>query len=225
MLSFFKSKKEEPKVFELSLSEAHEQAFDYFQKEQPALVEKAKNKFVQLTGPFDEEHEYFEAKLDDFRSWFLFFYGQKKFENLGLIKNDRRNIDVYDYLTTGTFSLFVVVKIKDDHIFVKDLLSKIKYQVKDSVLGIMLRKGDFIQTSLYYSGQNLYEFGLSVIIHPEESGSYILKKIKTLKKKADLSFEQVYESLIAMRYQFFKYKQLEVRQIYTDKSKLFDKAR
>lgn len=227
MFNFFKSKKTTYKTYEADLLEATNDVFIFFEKKFPEDLNQARVEFVRLTGPFDEEHDHFESKLDDFRNWFLFFYGRKKFKKLETVKDFPEVSKHYEYLTSGIFSVFYVSQVKNDFIYLKDLFTARDYRVQDSVAALSLSKGDSVQTSVYYKDKNIFELGLSVIIHPAESFSYIKKKIKEVeqaqKKGIDsLGKEQLFEKLMSMRYQFFKYKQLEIKQIYSD-SPLFSK--
>lgn len=221
--SIFKSKAPEPVAYDYKLQEVFNEVVSCFQENYPKEVEEAKEAFVRLTGPFDEEHEYFESKLDDFRSWFLFFYKGPLFSNLEKIKSDKSVGKYYDYLISGLFSNFMVHKIKDNEIIFKDLSDNIQYKVENNLRSLGVEKGDCIQTSLFYIKEGLYEMGPSMVVHPSESLKYIKKKTKEVVKGTGLSQEELFERLISMRYQFFKYKQLEIEQIYSDKSPLFEK--
>ncbi len=221
--SLFKSKAPALIDTEYKLQEVLNDVFSYFQSVYPDDVETAKVSFVKLTGQFDEEHEYFESKLDDFRNWFLFFYDGAHFTNLKKIKEDDTLEKYYDYLTSGVFSLFLVQKIKGEQITLKDISDNKVYKVNNSVAALSMEKGDCIQTSLYHYKGGIYEFGLSIVAHPVESVRYIRKKVKEVKKGKGITQEGLFERLIGMRYQFFKYRQLEVKQIYSDKSLLFEK--
>lgn len=223
MFSFFKSKKNELVEYDYELLKVFNEVFSFFQDNYTSDVESGKEHFVRLTGQFDEEHEYFESKLDDFRSWFVFFYGGRLFSNLAKIKESEEVNQYYNYLSSGVFSYFIVQKIKGEEISLKDLADQKVYKLKNSVAALSMEKGDCVQTSLYYKADGFYEFGMSMVVHPIESLKYIRKKIKEVKRAKVLTKEQLFERLIGMRYQFFKYKQLEVKQIYSDKSLLFEK--
>lgn len=227
MFSFLKKKEAEPIFYDLDLGEAHNKVFDFFQNNCPQDLEEAKEEFIQMTGPFDEEHEYFESKLDDFRSWFLFFYGGRKFKNLEKVKDDEELRPCYELLTSGNYSIYKITKVKGSLIDLLDLFSLQKYRVDDALASLSLERGGCIQTALFYAGEQKYNLGLSLIVHPFGSCKYISKKIKKMRNKKNTleatSFECFIESLIKMRYQFFKYKQLEVDQIYSDRSILLSK--
>lgn len=221
--NFFRSKPSKQIKFDYNFHEVYNEVFSFFQTEYVEEVELAKESFVKLTGAFDEEHEYFESKLDDFRSWFIFFYGGVLFSNLKKIKVGTHVEGYYEYLASGIFSYFLIQKIKGDEIILKDLSSQEVCRVKNSIAAMSMVKGDCVQTALYYLDDGFYEFGLSMVVHPAESLKYIKKKVKEVKKGKGISKEQLFERLIGMRYQFFKYRQLEVKQIYSDKSLFFEK--
>jgi len=227
VFNFFKSKKPSFVPSGLNLLEVKNEVFKFFEAKHPEQIDEAKAEFVNLTGHFDEDHEYFESKLDDFRNWFLFFYGHKQFLKLERAKLYPEVAIHYEYLTSGIFSVFAVQKIRKNMIFLKDLFSGVEYRVEDDVASLTIQKGDFLQTSIYQKEKNIYEFGLSIISHPPESQNFIKAKIKDLKKDLknnpkSRAKEELFETLMKMRYQFFKYKQLEVSKIYSDRP-LFDK--
>jgi len=221
--NWFRSKPRPKIKTDWKLHKVFNEVFSFFENHYPVDVEACKIDFVNLTGPFDEEHEYFEAKLDDFRTWFLFFHGGVVFKNLEKIKENENLSKYYDYLASGVFSIFTVQKIKGDDVFVKDLFDGAVYQVNDAVLALSLEKGNCLQTSVYFKEGDVYRFGMSMLVHPDESIKYIKKKVKEAKKKKEITKEQLFQRLIGMRYQFFKYKQLEVNQIYSDKSLIYEK--
>ncbi len=176
--SFLKSKAIVMKDSEYNLEQITNEVFLFFQEMYPKDVELARVNFVKLTGQFDEEHEYFELKLDDFRNWFLFFYGDAQFTNLKKIKKEKRFSKYYDYLLSGIFSIFLVQNIKGEEVTLKDIASNIIYKVKNAAVALSMEQGSCIQTSLYYQSGGLYEFGLSILVHPIRSLKYIKKKLK-----------------------------------------------
>jgi len=211
----------------MNLIEVQNEAFKFFEHKSPEQIEEARTEFIKLTGHFDEEHEYFESKLDDFRNWFLFFYGHKQFLRLERAKLFPEIAKHYEYLTSGVFSVFVVQKIKKNVVYLKDLFSGLEYKVEDDVASLTLQRGEFVQTSVYQKTRSLYEFGMSIITHPTESHSFIKSKVKKVVKdlKEDSQSrakEEFFEALMTMRYQFFKYRQLEILKIYSDQP-LFEK--
>jgi hypothetical protein len=227
VFNFFKSKKPKFEPNGLNLLEVKNDVFKFFETKHPEQIEEAKAEFVNLTGQFDEEHEYFESKLDDFRNWFLFFYGHKQFLKLERAKLYPEVAKNYEYLTSGIFSIFIVQRIKKDMIFLKDMFSNKDYIVKDDVASLSIQKSDLVQTSVYQKEKDVYEFGLSIICHPSESYNFVKNEIKAVKKittenSKSRAKEELFETLMTMRYQFFKYKQVEISKIYSDRP-LFDK--
>jgi len=227
VFNFFKVKKPKFEPNDQNLLEITNEVYNFFESKHPEQIEEAKAEFVTLTGQFDDEHEYYETKSDDFRNWFLFFYGSKQFLRLERAKLYPEVAAHYEYLTSGVFSIFQVLKIKKSVITLKDLFTGMVYQVVDEVTSLSLQKRDLVQTSLYQKDKSTYEFGLSLISHPHESSVYIKSKIKSVKKDLKTepksrSKEALFESLMTMRYQFFKYRQLKISKIYSDRP-LFDK--
>ena len=226
VFSLFKKKQEsKDKIDPYSFKDAFESVYGYFVDHNSKDLETARAEFINLTGQFDDEHENFNVKMDDFRNWFVFFYRHQDspFYMLEKIKNSTELSYLYKPLSSGVLSIFQITKIRDDSIFLKDLIHKVNYQVIDSLQALSHEEGDYIQTSLFETASNQYTMALSVISHPKAARSFIQKKIKKLlkankKDKDNLQKELIalLQSFMSMRYQLHKYKQISVDKIYSD---------
>lgn len=227
--NFFKKKKAEPRaILDFSFKEEFENMYSYLCENHKEDFEEAKKRFVELTGQFDDEHEYFNSKMDDFRHWFVFFYKFKNelFYTLKKIKSEPGLEKFFLPLSEGVFSIFQITEVKQNSITLKDMIQKNKFTVSDSVYFMSLSEGDLVQTAVFETGKNEFSFGISMIHHPAGTKSFIQKKVKQIYKEhntktdsdADLKVKifELLNSLLLMRYQLFKYKQVKVSQIYND---------
>jgi len=227
--SFFKKKKQDQReVLTFSFKEEFENIYSFLCSHFNDDFEGAKKRFVELTGQFDDENEYFNSKMDDFRHWFLFFYKYKSefFYSLKKIQSNQELKKFYEPLSCGVFSVFQITGVKDDTISMKDMVKKNKYTLNDSSYSVSLSEGDIIQTAVFETSKDEYSFGMSMINHPIDTKSFIQKKIKLIlkdtnkKTSTDEEFKkrnfEFLNELLVMRYQLFKYRQVKVNQIYND---------
>jgi len=226
--NFFRKKQESlVDLKPYSFKESFEALYAYFVESEKKELEQAREEFINLTGQFDDEHENFNSKMDDFRTWFVFLYKfeEENFYMLNKVKNHESFKDLYVPLVNGTFSIFQIEKIKDDCLFLKDLIFKKKFEVVDSLHALSHEEGDYIQSSVFQTDKSNFTLGLSVISHPAKVKSFIYKKIKKIikankKNKDNLVNDAVLimEEFMVMRYQLFKYKQVSFDKIYSDSS-------
>ena len=228
VFNWFKRKKEQRNEIEpYSFKEGFESLYAYFVENHPEDLDRAKSEFINLTGQFDDEYENFNVKMDDFRNWFVFFYQYQNtpFYMLEKIRDIHNFSRFYKSISSGVSSVFQIVKIRNDRIFLKDLIYKKNYQVADSSHVLSHEEGDYIQTSLFQIAFNEYTMALSVISHPNDAKSFIQKKIKKLlksnKKNSEIHLKKdsmaLLQELMMMRYQLYKYKQIDVDKIYSDR--------
>jgi len=224
---FFKKKSDDELNFEpYVFKEDFEALYAFFVEQHPEDLEHAMKEFERLTGRFDDEHENFNSKMDDFRTWFVLFYNfsEKKYYMLEKAKDNDRLSGIYKKFSTSTSSVFKILKIKKNQIFLKDLIFKQTYKVEDSLQALTLEEGNFIQTTVFKTSKKLYTMAFGVVSHPNEARVFILKQIKSLiknnKKTKDnikLDSFSLLQELMSMRYQLFKYKQVSVDKVYNKK--------
>ena len=226
VFSIFKKKKEQKfEIKPYSFKEGFESLYSHFVDNFPEELEKAKIEFINLTGQFDDEHENFNVKMDDFRNWFVFFYmyQEKPYYMLETIKDTKELSHLHKPLSSGIYSVFQISKIKNDNLILKDLIFKESYEVTDSLHALSHEEGDYIQTSIFQTDVDNYTMALSIISHPNKAKSFIYKKVKKLVKANKKDSEKLVrdsvallQELMAMRYQLYKYKQISVDKIYSD---------
>lgn len=233
MFSFFKKKVDKKPVAPIELRPAFEEIFAYLTANYSGHLERAREIFIQLTGQFDEDHEYFNNKLDDFRTWFVLFYSEnnKPFEILSFIKGDEDLMKYYSYFANAKHAVFKVLNIKGDGIQLINLFSNEKFMVFDPLKAMSMEQGDLIQTSLIEVATDEYEFSPSAIFHPEEASKYIHSQVKAIAKKVkkdgmdSVALERkLLNDLMVMRYQLFKYHQVSIQQVYSEKGLFGKKA-
>lgn len=206
-----------------SFKESFERLYAYFVENHAKDLEEAREEFINLTGQFDDEHENFNSKMDDFRTWFVFLYRfqDEKFFMLNKVKEVPEFKDLYEPFRHGLFSVFQIDKIKNDSLFIKDLVYKKKFEVVDPLQALSHEEGDYIQSAVFQTDQKSYTLGLSVISHPAKVRSFIYKKIKKIVKANKKNSEKLtsdtistLQDLMVMRYQLYKYKQVSFDRVY-----------
>ncbi len=222
---FFKKKSDDALNFEpYVFKDDFESLYAFFIEQYPEDLELAMKEFEGLTGKFDDEHENFNSKMDDFRTWFVLFYNfsEKKYYMLEKAKDKLSGI--YKKFSTSNSSVFKILKIKKDQILLKDLIYKQTFKVEDSLQALTLEEGGFIQTTVFKTSEKLYTMAFGVISHPNEARVFILKQIKSLlknnkktKDKIKLDSFSLLQELMSMRYQLYKYKQVSVDKVYNKK--------
>jgi hypothetical protein len=228
---FFKKKSEDELNFEpYVFKDDFESLYAFFVEQHPEDLEHAMKEFERLTGKFDDEHENFNSKMDDFRTWFVLFYNFSEkphymLEKAKLAQKEKDKLsDIYKKFSTSTSSVFKILKIKKNQILLKDLIYKQTFKVEDSLQALTLEEGGFIQTTVFKTSETLYTMAFGVVSHPNEARVFILKQIKNLLKKNKKTKDNIklesfslMQELMSMRYQLFKYKQVSVDKVYNKK--------
>ncbi|MGZ3690299.1 MAG: hypothetical protein ACXVAX_02275, partial [Pseudobdellovibrio sp.] len=111
------------------------------------------------------------------------------------------------------------IKIKNDVIFVKDLLHNEKLEINCSQFVFGFDSKEYFQARIVKI-ENQYYFLNSFCFHPESSQKFIQSEIKELQKNKDLSLEDLLLRLNKMRYKFEQYKHVKPEMIYTNDNKL-----
>lgn len=191
----------------------------------------AKKEFFRYAGIFDEESDHFEQKISQFSDWFLFTRPLMKSGKppvLSVIEN--REIDIkddqkefYQNLVNNRHSLFEFNKVKDDDVHIKDLIHSEKIIVKDSEVTIGFEKGQIFEARLI-PHKDSFAFARSFCFHPVEAEKFILKEVKRVKKlkgnEQDSEKEELIWRLFRMRHKHEQYGHVDVKQIYSNESKL-----
>lgn len=195
-------------------------------------VSVAKKEFFERAGMFDENSSDFEMKMAQFSDWYIM---GRPLQSQGMTPlkyvlegTSDYNVDeevrpFYENLSSSIHSLFEFLKLKGEDLHIKDLVSNQKYVLKKSTMTIGFNKDEIFETRLIPHEDN-YVFGKSFCFHPPSANRFINKEIKRVKKAGDdvreVEKEKLIIRLFKMRYKHEQYKHVEVKDIYSNDSKL-----
>lgn len=188
----------------------------------------AKKQFFENTGSLDENNPNYNLRMHQFYEWYFLSRPLKSYmktplavcdqhRDLRLTEDDIKTIEIL----TGTHKhlLFEFIKMKNNKLFVKDLLAGKKLEVEQGDFVFGFDSKEFFQARIVEIDGKKY-FLDSFCFHPESSQKFILAEIKLLQKNPDLSLEDLLLRLNKMRYKFEQYKHVKPELIYTNDNKL-----
>lgn len=188
----------------------------------------AKKLFFENTGSLDENKPNFNLRMHQFYEWYFLTRPLKSYmktplavcnqhRDLRLTVEDTRVIEILQ--NTQQHILFEYIKMKDNIIFVKNLMTNQKIEIEQGNLVFGFDSKEFFQARVIVIYGKKY-FLDSFCFHPESSQKFILSEIKKLQKNPDLSLEDFLLRLNKMRYKFEQYKHVKPELIYTNDNKL-----
>jgi len=191
----------------------------------------AKNEFHKLVGIFDEDAVDLGNKINLFIDWYIFSRpmsqrGESPIKTLDGQSDWPIRKDLLPFASqalASKASLFELIKVKGEDLYVKDLFSDYKMVMKKSPFTIGFSKNEIFSARIF-PYEDTFMFSKSFCIHPVEAQKYILKEIKKIKKmkledqyaaREDLIFR-----LLKMRFKIDQYKHLKIQEIYAENPKL-----
>ena len=163
---------------------------------------QAKSNFFD--GPLDDQNsDSFDLRMSQFYDWYFFTrelsgYGQTPLEVCHLVRELRYSPEdeqLIKDLKNHRHSLFEFIKIKNQEIYLKDLLKNEKVVVKNSELINGFNQEEIFEVRLIPS-QNNYIFSKGFCFHPTDAKKFILSEIKKHQKDPDLDPEVMMLKLI-----------------------------
>jgi hypothetical protein len=190
-------------------------------------IRLAKAQFFDNAGILDEKSPQYELRMNQFFDWYLFTrdlagHGLTPLQAVNSARELRFGEDELlkiEQLKNHRHSLFEFLKIKDQDIYLKDLIRNEKITVKKSPWVYGFESDELFEARLIPSGEN-WIFTKGLCFHPSEARSYILSEIKRHRKDPDLNPEVMMLKLVRMRYQFERYRHVKVNLIYSNSSRL-----
>ena len=194
-------------------------------------VVQAKVAFHKAAGAFDEESPDFEMKMSQFSDWYVFtrFLKEEGVPPVALCESDTSNEELVENLRKNIHSLFEFIKIKKNDVYVKDLITKKKYIIKDCHQQYGFNRDEFFEARLIPLGET-YVFSGAFCFHPPQVSKYVTKEAKLVNKfqaskmATEAEKRQCIEDLILklfkMRYKFEQYQHVDVMDIYSNEAKL-----
>jgi len=190
-------------------------------------IARAKKDFFGPTGSFEEDNEQFEAKMSLFLDWNIFdrnlsdvgltpIESIKEIGSLRLEDSDKGNLES---LLNPVHSVFEFIKIKNQNVYLKDLIHRKKYIIEDSNVLVGFTRDELFEARLIPVGKS-YQFSSGFCFHPLEAKKYILKEIKKIKKLGEPERNELMDRLARMRMKFDQFKHIRPEYIYTNDKKM-----
>lgn len=186
-------------------------------------VKKAREEYCERTGRVAEGDETFENQMNSFLDWYLFDRPMDK-DHISPVKLfvlerieqiDPADREIFEDLAKSNHSLFELLKVKGEDVYLKDLFTGEKYIVEDSDVNRGFTKGDIFEARLIKFRDRLV-FGNSFVFHPRTVRSFILKQIKAIKYLDASQRLRLIHKLASMRLKTEQYSHIDVQHIYTE---------
>ena len=149
---------------------------------------QAKKDYQKISGEIFEDDKSFESRMGCFLEWYTFDRPSPESMLTPLQRYLQRqsippeNKELAEAISHGNHGLFIAKKIKNDCVFVVDVMSNEKYQVVEDQGSILFNSDDLFEGRLIpFKGK--YYFTDNFCYHPKPTAGFILSKVKDLKAK------------------------------------------
>ena len=191
-------------------------------------LQLAKREFFDNTGSLDENKPNYNLRMHQFYEWYFITRPLKSYmkppvvvcgqhRDLRLTDEDIQTIAIL--LNSHSHALYEFIKVKNNLLVVKNLLTGEKIEVQQSSMVFGFDNKEYFQARVVEIDKQKY-FLNSFCFHPESSQKFIQNEIKALQKNHDLNLEDLLLRLNKMRYKFEQYKHVKPELIYTNDNKL-----
>lgn len=187
----------------------------------------AQQEFFGNAGTLDNSKPNYSLRMSQFYDWYFLTrklqgYQQTPLEVVQMQRRSRLDevdLSALEVLKLHKHSLYEFLKIKNNIMIVKNILTNEKIQIHvDNFVFSFDEKELFEARVVEIEGQLRFLKGFC--FHPESAQKYILEQIKTFQKNPDLNFEEFLLRLNKMRYKYEQYKHVRPEMIYTNDNKL-----
>ncbi len=170
------------------LQEILEHLFEFAAKSIPSdQILEAKKAYQKETGEIYEDDKSYNIRMDLFLEWYLFdnYLPEKSKTVIEILIEDNQEtwpedkLKIYQSITETIQGLFLVKKIKDDHVKVLNLFTDEIYMVQEKDTRLIFRKNDIFQGRIIFFQEQFYFTG-NFCFHPEPTHKYIKPEIKTI---------------------------------------------
>lgn len=209
---------------EISFNDELDKIFNYFSSQNYLQrLAVAKKAFIEFAGPFDEDRLDVESKWIQFRDWYLFdftFENQTCIDILKQVSDQIVEPEILESISAARLSVFYYYKESKGWLYFRDLITRDKIYIKDTVMRLILEKDDYIQTRLFYFNKEYY-IGAHLTAHHPDARKYIDSKIKVIRKEKNPEIKEqkkkdLLDLLFKKYFQIQRFKQVDVRKIYSD---------
>lgn len=161
----------------------------------------AKREHQKIAGEIFEDDKSYENRMTAFLEWYIFdrILSDKMITPLELFIDETRDkltferLQTYENFIRHIHGIFIVKKIKEDHVVVYNMFDQEKYVVHEKEGSIFFRKNDIFEGRILPLGDKYYFTG-TFCYHPADA----LKFIKTETKKTICEKKQLEKSLKKM---------------------------
>lgn len=187
----------------------------------------AKKEFFDHITLDQDLSEHFELRMNQFYDWYFFSrklsnFGQTPLESCFLVRELRfsdEELKIIDILKKNIHSLFEFDKIKNNDVYIKDVIKNKKIVVKNSKVLFGFNEEELFETRLIeIDGKFVFLKGFC--FHPFSVKKIILEEVKKHRKNTDLDPELLLFRLMKMRYKFEQYKHVKPELIYQNEAKI-----
>ena len=194
-------------------------------------VTAAKEEFFEKAGAFDEGSVDFEVKMAQFVDWYLFTRKMSKADRAAIeVSLDDKELALspeerssFLNLRNSRHSLFEFIKLKKDDVHIRDLFTGFKYVIHQSRVTQGFNKDEYFEARLIPSDGG-FVFSPAFCFHPAVVGKFILDEVKRInslpEEEQSLARDEFIARLFKMKNKHEQYRHLDIRQIYSNESKL-----
>ena len=172
------------------LQEILEQLFEFAAKTIPDKQILAAKKIYQMeTGTIYEDDKSYDSRMALFLEWYLFNnYAPNSSKTVlqVLLENNSEEINIdklkiYKSISESIQSLFLIQKVQDGSVKVKNMFTDEIYLVQEKEAGLVFRKNDIFQGRIIYF-QNHFRFTGNFCFHPKKIHKYIKPEVNLIAK-------------------------------------------
>ena len=191
-------------------------------------VYNAKQEYFEKAGVVYEDDPEFEQRMCIFIDWYIFsrdlpgvdlapikYFFKKNKDHFS-----HEELNIYKDLCATIHSIFRLKRFTWTRkgFVIQDLFSNKSYTVTDPEINRGFSKGDIFETRII-PFQKGYEFSRGFCFHPIEMESFILNEIKKVRFQEKTQHTKLLLQLAAMKLKHSRFQHIDVRHIYSFKSK------
>ena len=192
-----------------------------------ADLQAAQKEFFDNAGTLDDTKPNYTLRMNQFYDWYfltrlLAGYMQTPLAVVHMQRSVRlepEDLETIEILNKHQHSLYECIKLKNNEMIVRDLLTGKKETVSVENFIFSFDEKEYFEARIVeLNGKKFFLKGFC--FHPESAQKYILEQVKVFQKNPDLNFKEFFVRLNKMRYKFEQYRHVKPELIYTNENKL-----
>ncbi len=185
-------------------------------------LHEAKVEFFENVKILEDKVELFEQRMSQFYDWYFFNrelsgFGQPPLKACHFIRELRfsdEELQMLKVLEQNRHSIFEFLKIKDNSLYIRDLIRKDKIMIEKNPWTFGFEGGEFFEARLVpIEGSWIFTKGFC--FHPSEAKKFILLEVKKYQKNPDLNVEEFLLRLAKKRFKLDQYRHVKPELIYS----------